>query len=854
MEDSGGLDADCTSTSDKLMQPNGSCKDSENLSIVFLDDFDSYFDDINDRLTISRMVNDSIIKGMVNAVTEDAAEKIAQKELEVALLKERLQFFESGACKVKELESPSLSDDLVNLRMESEKQFNILENKLEDMKVCRLHPEQIKTKEPEKWAGVDQTLDALKNVLNTVFTKTDNVVCVSKTSLFDCQKEREFQAEVEGTDGRNSIKNTRGDYEVQLLKQRAQCGSGQSANQLAMIKQLSSLRQELNFISKAFSTTEMAQLSLNGSQEGSEEHNNGKRKDDFHHKDFRNHITQACSLRETNGKQEEPKSKLPEHVDSAQLKHMAKDELISYFRNEMTLMKRNHESLVQEKTEEYFSLRREFLKEKGSSFSLRREKEFETFRKKIPEVIVKLDNMLMENQNLPVEYENNEIICSLTNRIDTLLSENLRMKELLINKSKEVRCLMAQVSNAADRMSHHSLAEANLLKQIRKLKCDIEDKRLEVLIGDDVWKCILKEFIANIKCTVQECDMETEAMLDIYEILFRGFALDAKATIKCDIEDSDLESIIMQEIFEIIFREAAKDGEDTIRHIKMVYNEENQRRVSLEALLLESEKTLGSVIEENELLKQKMLRSSELLDEKEKLALEKGSLLMKEKERCNLIYQELNLLKNEKSQKERLVSEGRRESSIMKSKLEEALGKVQLYEKEIIELDQRLKGAYEEIKKLHGIVQVKESALSLLEAKETEHKKQYEPIIASVQRLFQEAADFDHRTMEVVEKNNLRLKRLQVQLDPLIQNATLSRSMEVVYKQRLERRYSDLQKAEAEVDLLGDEVDTLLSLLEKIYIALYHYSPVLQHYPGVMDTLKLIKRELNVEIGYNQKK
>lgn len=38
---------------------------------------------------------------------------------------------------------------------------------------------------------------------------------------------------------------------------------------------------------------------------------------------------------------------------------------------------------------------------------------------------------------------------------------------------------------------------------------------------------------------------------------------------------------------------------------------------------------------------------------------------------------------------------------------------------------------------------------------------------------------------------------------------------------------------EFQVDLLGDEVDALLSLLEKIYIALDHYSPILQHYPGV---------------------
>ena len=38
---------------------------------------------------------------------------------------------------------------------------------------------------------------------------------------------------------------------------------------------------------------------------------------------------------------------------------------------------------------------------------------------------------------------------------------------------------------------------------------------------------------------------------------------------------------------------------------------------------------------------------------------------------------------------------------------------------------------------------------------------------------------------------------------------------------------------ESQVDLLGDEVETLLDLLEKIYIALDHYSPVLKHYPGV---------------------
>jgi len=56
-----------------------------------------------------------------------------------------------------------------------------------------------------------------------------------------------------------------------------------------------------------------------------------------------------------------------------------------------------------------------------------------------------------------------------------------------------------------------------------------------------------------------------------------------------------------------------------------------------------------------------------------------------------------------------------------------------------------------------------------------------------------------------------------------------------------------------QVDLLGDEVDTLLGLLGKIYMALDHYSPVLQHYPGVRTFLFFIFYILNsllVHVAY----
>lgn len=47
-----------------------------------------------------------------------------------------------------------------------------------------------------------------------------------------------------------------------------------------------------------------------------------------------------------------------------------------------------------------------------------------------------------------------------------------------------------------------------------------------------------------------------------------------------------------------------------------------------------------------------------------------------------------------------------------------------------------------------------------------------------------------------------RLECANSQLTPLIQKANILRRTSLRYKQRLERRYSDLQKAEAEVCLL----------------------------------------------------
>ncbi|KAL5733486.1 hypothetical protein ACOSP7_032828 [Xanthoceras sorbifolium] len=96
--------------------------------------------------------------------------------------------------------------------------------------------------------------------------------------------------------------------------------------------------------------------------------------------------------------------------------------------------------------------------------------------------------------------------------------------------------------------------------------------------------------------------------------------------------------------------------------------------------------------------------------------------------------------------------------------------------------------------------------------------------------------------------NNLfRLDGVKHQLDSLDELVSSIQKRELLYKEAFIRRCQNLQKAETEVDLLGDQVDVLLRLLEKIYMTLHQHSPLLQQHFEVSELLKLIQEELTGE-------
>ncbi|GMP71670.1 hypothetical protein CsSME_00029988 [Camellia sinensis var. sinensis] len=829
-----------TSISDGLEQEVSSVRENENLGVDLLEGLDSYLDDINDRLTISRMVSDSVIKGMVKAVERVADEKIAAKELEVASLKERLHFHKLSAdesvssgspmahreqrslenglyCSFPDavVEHDKMRESLCSLRSVAMDQIKKLKKDIDSIRGCSSMRKIgsgselvglggiLPMEASESLVGVDKRLNTLKTTVDTICTQADDMVHLAKASLCECQQEQEFQREVETMVIRSSIMSIHDEFEDKLRDQNAHLCGSQSMNWLERINEVSNLRKELDVILKSLSNAETGQLISHGSHD----------MDHFHHKALSNHVLPSTSILDGNGKLEESKNGMPDNWDAAQLKHMSKDELVNYFNSMITKMRRNHESKVQELTEVYFGLKRDYLKmkekgkikEKGSSLPLQKDTDLDILRKKIPEVILKLDDILVENEKIATLSNNVESLGNLKDRLNGLLSENRQLKESLAYKRKEVKCLSSQASDASDRMSHHASKEANLLKLISNLKADAKDAEIEALVSEEVYKCVLREVTAQINRDTEELALQSIAMQEVYEIIYREASQDAEATSKSEIGDSDIESLVMQGLCGVIFKEAIKDAQSQINNLNRKYLHENEIRVSLE---------------------------------------------LKNEEESRLMIEENNNLKDQASLLQTLVSERSKELDLTKGELEEVLEQIDVDKAEMNKLNQKLELKTNEFREadeqrnwLMAVIQEKQNAILLLGVKENEQSKQMQEIIVLVHGLSKAFSDFERQAAEGIEKNNLRLEESSSQLSSLIQKTNKLKRTEVLYK----KKCADLQLAESEVDLLGDEVDALLSLLEKIYIALDHYSPILQHYPGIIEILKLVRRELSGE-------
>ncbi|XP_042388010.1 WPP domain-associated protein-like [Zingiber officinale] len=123
-----------------------------------------------------------------------------------------------------------------------------------------------------------------------------------------------------------------------------------------------------------------------------------------------------------------------------------------------------------------------------------------------------------------------------------------------------------------------------------------------------------------------------------------------------------------------------------------------------------------------------------------------------------------------------------------------------------------------------------------------------ECMINPIGSLSEMVVNFGLQTCEKISTNITRLDDLKQLLNPISEHVNRIKKNELLYHKAFTRRCLNLQIAEEEVDLLGDQVDQLHGVLSKVYIALDSYSLVFQHYPEIIEVIRLIQREIREEV------
>ncbi|XP_070002818.1 WPP domain-associated protein [Nicotiana sylvestris] len=118
-------------------------------------------------------------------------------------------------------------------------------------------------------------------------------------------------------------------------------------------------------------------------------------------------------------------------------------------------------------------------------------------------------------------------------------------------------------------------------------------------------------------------------------------------------------------------------------------------------------------------------------------------------------------------------------------------------------------------------------------------------ILAQIADFHQVIQEFEVNVVHNIDTKSSRLEKLKHQFHNLIvEPVALIKKRKLLYKKAFLARCQNLKLAETEVDLLGDQVEALLHLLEKIYVILDQNSIVLSCRFQVFDILKLIKDKL----------
>nr|XP_023887896.1 WPP domain-associated protein [Quercus suber] len=367
----------------------------------------------------------------------------------------------------------------------------------------------------------------------------------------------------------------------------------------------------------------------------------------------------------------------------------------------------------------------------------------------------------------------------------------------------------------------------------------------ESLNREEIDRVVFGETIKSIVSTTstREFFLSAESLVkeDVCMLLFREMVKE----LKMGIDAYNMESLIWEDIFKFVTAEAVKDA--------FVLHREDESRIqdNLNGDMLSPNKIYNDLQDTGEgNLIQQLDSLSQSFQLEENLMLSASSELKEYTTQLDLLG-----LKSEETDGHQIFEEfpidEEHTFSSVSGKLEKALQQLVSSKSLLGELGSCLGVGIGDLEEGHdqmtprvGVQHAGHPSFHSLKDNEEEQLDTPDSILSPLLGFMQVLVDFEHMVHKKLRMNILRLEEVKYNLDPLIGLVASLRNEELLYRKAFVRKCQNLQKAELEVDLLGDQVDVLLGLLEKIYTTLQHYSPALQQYFEVSDILNLIKEEL----------
>ncbi|XP_021295838.1 WPP domain-associated protein [Herrania umbratica] len=467
---------------------------------------------------------------------------------------------------------------------------------------------------------------------------------------------------------------------------------------------------------------------------------------------------------------------------------------------------------VQSKKEKYNSLLKKAVKDLGSSHNFRAacyqnaKAESNCFEDQNFSGLGNLEDMLKEDIYI---FLLQEILWEWNENIESYKSKSsLREGIFFIVLGETVRDIMNTANYALGKLTEFKIHDSF------NYDFQFSNKFFEsaaMSIKDDVWKVFLAEMLKEWKMKI-----------------------DAFST----------ESLIREEVLQFVVSKAVKEA-----CIIEVADDQNQERSSNNSLPVNK---LWTSLEESarENLTQTLDRLVKFLEEEKTLILSAYFEMKEQKMRLDLVGSVFEEFDGHEHFQGIFTNEQNGTKSAY-SKLEKALQHLELGKALLSELGSRiditvgnLEWLHNEMTPLVDTTHCKKP--SIYQAKDVEEEKIsiYESFLTPILELSQILKGFECSSRTRLGRHILRLEEMKHQLDLLVKCTASLSQKESLYKKAFIRRCENLQMAETEVDLLGDQVDLLLGLLEKIYVTLHRHSPVLQQFFEVSEMLKVIEKEV----------